>query len=76
MAYRSRPDLLGGGHFCEMPGASCFLRDGNEISHTYSAYARSLDHTDLPCAVLDLTALGLQQDWEEPKGRAAVVHSA
>jgi predicted dithiol-disulfide oxidoreductase (DUF899 family) len=44
--------------------------------HTYSAYARGLDHTDLPCAFLDLTALGRQEDWEEPKGRAAVVHSA
>jgi predicted dithiol-disulfide oxidoreductase (DUF899 family) len=59
-----------------MPGASCFLQDGNEIYHTYSAYARGLDHTDLPYAFLDLTALGRQEDWEEPKGRAAVVHSA
>jgi hypothetical protein len=25
---------------------------------------------------LDLTALGRQEDWEEPKGRAASVHVA
>ena len=25
---------------------------------------------------LDLTALGRQEDWEEPKGRAAVVRGA
>jgi hypothetical protein len=25
---------------------------------------------------LDLTALGRQEDWEEPKGRAASVHAA
>jgi predicted dithiol-disulfide oxidoreductase (DUF899 family) len=25
---------------------------------------------------LDLTALGRQEDWEEPKGRAAAAHSA
>jgi predicted dithiol-disulfide oxidoreductase (DUF899 family) len=73
--YRSQPDLLGGERSCEMPGASCFLQDGGEIYHTYSAYARGLDHTDLPYALLDLTALGRQEDWEEPKGRAPVVHS-
>jgi predicted dithiol-disulfide oxidoreductase (DUF899 family) len=52
-----------------MPCASCFLRDGGEIFHTYSAYARGLDHTDWPYALLDLTALGRQQACEEPKGR-------
>jgi hypothetical protein len=25
---------------------------------------------------LDLTALGRQEDWEEPKGRAAAAHAA
>lgn len=25
---------------------------------------------------LDLTALGRQEEWEEPKGRAAVAHPA
>jgi hypothetical protein len=26
--------------------------------------------------LLDLTALGRQEDWEEPKGRAPVAHAA
>lgn len=71
--YRPEPGLLGGERSTEMPGASSFLRDGGAIFHTYSAYARGLDHTDLPYALLDLTALGRQEAWEEPKGRAPVL---
>ena len=74
--YRPEPGLLGGERSTEMPGASCFLRDGGAIFHTYSAYARGLDHTDLPYALLDLTALGRQEAWEEPKGRAPVLRDA
>ena len=72
--YRQEPGLPGGERSCEMPGASCFLRDGDEVFHTYSAYARGLDHTDFAYAYLDLTALGRQEEWEEPKGRAPVVY--
>jgi predicted dithiol-disulfide oxidoreductase (DUF899 family) len=71
--YRPEPGLLGGGPSTEMPGASCFLRDGGEIFHTYSAYARGLDHVDFAYAFLDMTALGRQEEWEEPKGRAPVI---
>ena len=71
--YRPEPGLLGGERSAEMPGASCFLHDGGEIFHTYSAYARGLDHTDLPYALLDLTALGRQEAWEEPQDRAPVL---
>ena len=71
--YRPEPGLLGGERSTEMPGARCFLRDGGEIFHTYSAYARGLDHTDMPYALLDLSALGRQEAWEEPKGRAPVL---
>jgi hypothetical protein len=39
--YRPEPGLLGGEQSTEMPVASCFLRDGGETFHTYSAYARS-----------------------------------
>lgn len=67
--YRPEPGLLEGRQTTEMPGASCFLRDGGEVFHTYSAYARGLDHIDLPYAFLDLTALGRQEPWEEPKDR-------
>jgi predicted dithiol-disulfide oxidoreductase (DUF899 family) len=63
--YRPGPGLLGDAPSTEMPGASCFLREGEDIFHTYSAYARGLDHIDLPYAFLDLTALGRQEPWEE-----------
>lgn len=55
----------------EMPGASFFLRDGDRVFHTYSSYARGAEMTGGSYYFLDLTALGRQEDWEEPKGRAA-----
>ena len=54
----------------DMPGTSCFLRDGDRVFHTYSLYARGAEWTGGSYAFLDLTALGRQEDWEEPKGRA------
>ena len=54
----------------EMPGQSCFLRDGDGVFHTYSSYARGAEMTGGSYYFLDLTALGRQEDWEEPKGRA------
>ncbi|MGI8430147.1 MAG: DUF899 domain-containing protein [Solirubrobacteraceae bacterium] len=61
---------------CELPGSSYFLRDGDRVFHTYSTYARGTEMTGGSCYFLDLTALGRQEDWEEPKGRAASAHSA
>ena len=55
----------------EQPGLSCFLRDGNAIFHTYSSFARGTEYLGGTYPLLDLTALGRQEDWEEPKGRAA-----
>jgi predicted dithiol-disulfide oxidoreductase (DUF899 family) len=64
--YRPEPGALGDDDdSAELPGASCFLRKGDEVFHTYSAYARGLDHTDLANAFLDLTALGRQEAWEQ-----------
>lgn len=57
----------------EQPGYSCFLRTPDGIFHTYSAYARGTDHLGGAYAFLDLTALGRQEEWEEPKGRSAAV---
>ena len=68
--YRPQPDLLGGGQSTEMPGHSCFLRDEGEIFHTYSAYGRGNEYTPSLYTFLDLTALGRQEAWEEPKNRA------
>ena len=54
----------------EMPGLSCFLRDGDTVYHTYSQYARGLESTGGSYYFLDLTALGRQEAWELPKGRS------
>jgi predicted dithiol-disulfide oxidoreductase (DUF899 family) len=47
-----------------------FLRDGDAIFHTYSLYARGAEMLGGSYAFLDMTALGRQEEWEEPKGRA------
>lgn len=53
----------------EQPGLSCFLRDGNVVYHTYSSYGRGGEQVGGAYYFLDLTALGRQEEWEEPKGR-------
>jgi predicted dithiol-disulfide oxidoreductase (DUF899 family) len=52
-----------------VPGFSCFLRDGDELFHTYSAFARGVELINGTYGFLDLTALGRQEPWEEPKDR-------
>lgn len=74
--YRPEPGLLEGQQTTEMPGHSCFLRDGSQIFHTYSSYGRGNEYTPSLYTLLDLTALGRQEAWEEPKGRAPVLHDA
>ncbi len=81
--YRSQAELeqagmtlVEPGKSSEQPGISCFLRDGDEIFHTYTAYARGTDHLGGAYAFLDLTALGRQEEWEEPKGRADEARNA
>ncbi|MFD5270933.1 DUF899 domain-containing protein [Streptomyces sp. NPDC058335] len=59
------------GQLVERPGLSCFLRDGDRVFHTYSTYERGLDGLGSTTSLLDLTALGRQEEWEEPKGRAS-----
>ena len=54
----------------EMPGYSCFLRDEGRVFHTYSTFARGTEQLGGAYAFLDMTALGRQEEWEEPKGRA------
>ena len=74
--YREEPDMLGDDGSTEFSGFSCFLRDGDQVFHTYSTWARGTDTTGSAYSLLDLTALGRQEDWEEPKGRAPRVHGA
>ncbi|MHC3468627.1 DUF899 domain-containing protein [Streptomyces sp. 7R007] len=61
------------GELVERPGVSCFLRDGERVFHTYSTYERGLDGLGSTTSFLDLTALGRQEEWEEPKGRASAL---
>jgi predicted dithiol-disulfide oxidoreductase (DUF899 family) len=60
----------------EGPGRSCFLRDGEAVFHTYSVYARGLETIGGSYYLLDETALGRQEAWEEPKGRAPTERDA
>jgi predicted dithiol-disulfide oxidoreductase (DUF899 family) len=57
----------------DMPGRTCFLQVEGRVFRTYSQYARGLESTGGSYYFLDLTALGRQEDWEEPKGRSASV---
>jgi predicted dithiol-disulfide oxidoreductase (DUF899 family) len=75
--YRTLPELeqVGQGWLAdgssEQPGHSMFLREGDDVFHTYSMYARGAEMLGGSYYFLDLTALGRQEDWEEPKGRAS-----
>ncbi len=59
------PDLAG-----ELHGTSAFLRDGDRVYHTYSTYGRGTEQVGGTHYYLDMTALGRQEDWEEPAGRS------
>ncbi len=54
----------------ELHGTSVFLRDGDRVFHTYSTYGRGTEQVGGTHYYLDMTPLGRQEDWEEPKGRA------
>lgn len=68
--YRNQDELVAAGIPAsrlhgDFPGNSVFLRDGDTVYHTYSAYARGLDVVDTPSNFLDLTVYGRQEDWED-----------
>jgi predicted dithiol-disulfide oxidoreductase (DUF899 family) len=60
----------------EVPGVSCFLRDGDRVFHTYSTFARGTDQLGSSYSWLDLTAFGRSEEWEEPQGRVSKPHGA
>ena len=60
----------------EQPGMSCFLNDGGTVYHTYSTFARGSEQLGGSYGLLDMTALGRQEAWEEPKGRVEKPHGA
>jgi predicted dithiol-disulfide oxidoreductase (DUF899 family) len=67
-------ELFSSGRSSELPGRSCFLQVDGRVFHTYSVYARGLDGGSY--YFLDLTALGRQEEWEEPKGRSESARAA
>jgi predicted dithiol-disulfide oxidoreductase (DUF899 family) len=67
--FREEPGLAADSGESEQPGLSCFLRDGEDVFHTYSTFARGTEFIGNAYTLLDLTALGRQENWEEPKGR-------
>ena len=79
--YRTLDDYAAMGHESmktseqpyDMPGRTCFLQVEGTVYRTYSDYARGLESTGGSYYFLDLTALGRQEDWEQPAGRAANV---
>ncbi len=72
--YRNKAELIAAGFKAEdLKGdwtvASVFVREGDAVYHTYSAFARGLDHLFLPANFLDLTPYGRQEEWEDsPEG--------
>jgi len=54
----------------ELHGTSVFLRAGDRVFHTYSTYGRGTEQVGGTHYYLDMTALGRQEDWEQPEGRA------
>ncbi len=67
--YRSKAELLA----TESPnqvegeshGLSVFFREGNDVYHTYSAYARGVECLTDAYSLLDVTPYGRQEDWED-----------
>jgi predicted dithiol-disulfide oxidoreductase (DUF899 family) len=45
----------------EQPGVSVFLREGERVFHTYSAFARGSEHLVSTAMFLDMTPLGRQE---------------
>ena len=72
--YRGKAELVerGESYFAEgeSHGVSVFVRDGANVFHAYSTYARGADLLLGTYNYLDLTPLGRQEDWEEPPGRS------
>nr|WP_269329522.1 DUF899 domain-containing protein [Kineosporia babensis] len=64
-----QPEMRG----TEMPGISVFLQHEGHAHLTYSTFGRGLEEFHNGYPYLDLTALGRQEAWEEPAGRAAVL---
>jgi predicted dithiol-disulfide oxidoreductase (DUF899 family) len=74
--YRPADAAAGADGPVEVPGLSVFLRAEDRVFHTYSNFARGAEMTGGTYYFLDLTPLGRQEEWEEPKGRAESVRAS
>jgi predicted dithiol-disulfide oxidoreductase (DUF899 family) len=67
--YRTRAELVESGWDLftegESHGVSVFFRVGDDVFHTYSAYARGCEGITNSYSLLDLTPYGRQEDWED-----------
>lgn len=65
--YKTKAELAAGGWTIagEEHGLSVFLRVGDRVFHTYSQYARATEDIVGTLSLLDLTAYGRQEDWED-----------
>lgn len=68
--FRSKEELIARGHEPyfqkgEQHGLSVFFRFGEELFHTYSAYARGVEGLTNAYSLLDVTPYGRQEDWED-----------
>jgi predicted dithiol-disulfide oxidoreductase (DUF899 family) len=65
--YRDQAEMLARGETGnltgELPGISVFLRDGEQVFHSYSSYARGLDTLLTTYHYLDLTPFGRGEGW-------------
>jgi len=58
--YRAKPDVTGEEH-----GLSVFFRNGDDVFHTYSVFARGTESLTDAYSLLDLTPYGRQEDFED-----------
>ena len=67
--YNYRVDTGPSPYKGESHGLSVFFRVGEEVFHTYSAYARGVESATDLYSLLDKTPYGRQEDWEDsPEG--------
>jgi predicted dithiol-disulfide oxidoreductase (DUF899 family) len=53
----------------ELGEISVFLRDGDDVFHTYTTDDRGIDHLGSTLGLLDITPYGRQESWEDsPEG--------
>jgi predicted dithiol-disulfide oxidoreductase (DUF899 family) len=76
--YRNGAEIreLGFAPAGEFPGRIAFLRADDGVFHTYSVYAPGTETIGGSYYLPDETALGRQEQWEEPKGRVESARGA